>query len=89
MINAKTAKNNSFEALKKIAKEIITNDIEPRILKTISNGDFSCKYDMSKVRHPSEVAKLIIDELQACGYNAKYGIDRMSEFDLEISWKDV
>jgi hypothetical protein len=88
MINAKNAKSIAFEALRRRAKEIITNEIEPKISKTASLGDFSCVYNMEKVGHPSEVAKIIIDELHACGYNAKYGVDRYSEFDLEINWKD-
>ena len=89
MIKASSANAISIDALRRRAREIITNEIEPKISKTASRGDFSCVYDMSKVGHPSEVAKIIIDELQACGYNAEYGVDRYSEFDLEISWKDM
>lgn len=87
MIDAKYANSIAMEALRSRAREIITNEIEPKISKAAALGDFSCVYDMSKVGHPAEVAKIIIDILACNGFNAKYGVDRYSEFDLEISWK--
>lgn len=89
MIDAKNANSLAIEALRRRAREIITNEIEPKISQTASLGDFSCVYNMEKVGHPSEVAKIIIDILTSNGFTAKYGVDRYSEFDLEISWKDV
>ena len=87
MIDAKHANSVAMEALRRRAREIITNEIEPKISKTASLGDFSCVYNMEKVGHPSEVAKIIIDILACNGFTAKYGVDRYSEFDLEISWR--
>ena len=87
MIDAKNANSIAMEALKRRAREIITNEIEPKISKTAALGDFSCVYDMSKVGHPAEVAKIIIEILVDRGFTAKYGVDRYSEFDLEINWK--
>ena len=88
MIDAKYANSISIEALRTRAREIIANEIEPKILKTAALGDFSCVYSMEKVGHPAEVAKIIIDILSCGGFTAKYGVDRYSEFDLEISWKN-
>lgn len=89
MVDAKRANSIAMDALRTRAREIITNEIEPKILKTAALGDFSCVYDMSKVGHPAEIAKIIIDILSCEGFTAKYGVSRCSEFDLEIKWKDV
>lgn len=87
MIDAKDANAIAMEALRSRAREIIINEIEPKISKTAALGDFSCVYSMEKVGHPDKVAKVIIDILVDKGFNAEYGVDRYSEFDLEISWE--